>query len=52
MKTIAITALIGTLVAIPFLIGKKKPVPVPVEKSNRWIDSNPNLRYDVDDLLT
>ncbi len=52
MKTFTITAVLGALVAIPFIFGHRKPkvVPIAATENPRQLDSN--LRYDVDDFVT
>jgi hypothetical protein len=54
MKTFTISALLGALVAIPFIVGKRKPqvLPVAVESRNNLREVDSNLRYDIDDFLT
>jgi hypothetical protein len=53
MKFVTLTAMLGALVAIPFILGHRKPnvIPLPVRqgKNNRELETN--LRYDVDDFL-
>ena len=52
MKTVAITAVIGALVAIPLIFGRRKPelIPIRIDDKPRQLDAN--LRYDVDDFLS
>jgi hypothetical protein len=52
MKTVAITAVVGALVAIPFLFGRRKPEALPIRINDDPRQLNANLRYDVDDFLT
>ena len=56
MKTIimSITAIAGTLVAIPLLLGRRKPQVVTVATKPSYLpnEHEMDLRYDVDDFLT
>jgi hypothetical protein len=51
MKTFGITALLGVLVALPFILGQRKPqiVPITVKEKPRL---ETDLRYDIEDFLT
>lgn len=51
MKTFTITALLGALVALPFVFSCRKPEIVPVKADNSYGDGDTNLRYDVDDFI-
>jgi hypothetical protein len=53
MRTFTISALLGALVAIPFIVGKRKPeiLTVAVESRNTAREYDTNLRYDIDDFL-
>jgi hypothetical protein len=52
MKIFTITAVVGALVAIPFIFGKRKAqfIPIAVNEKPRQLDIN--VRYDVDDFVT
>ncbi|MEK7251050.1 MAG: hypothetical protein AAB209_11590 [Bacteroidota bacterium] len=52
MKALTITAVLGTLVAIPFIFGRRKPEVVPIIASENPRQLDTNLRYDVDDFFT
>jgi len=54
MKFVTITAVLGALVAIPFIFGRRKPeaIPVTVQRGRIPTERDTNLRYDVDDFLT
>lgn len=54
MKFVTITAVLGALVALPFIFGRRKPEPIPVavQRGRMPTESDINLRYDVDDFLT
>lgn len=53
MKTVTITAIVGALVALPFIFSRRKPeaIPVTIKSNNNGRDLEANLRYDVDDFL-
>lgn len=52
MKTVAITALVGALVALPLIFGRRKPEVLPIRINDDRRQTDANLRYDVDDFLT
>ncbi len=52
MKALTITAVLGALVAIPFIFARRKPEVVPIKTSEKPQQLDTNLRYDVDDFLT
>ncbi|MBI5472598.1 MAG: hypothetical protein HY961_09660 [Ignavibacteriae bacterium] len=49
MRIIAIAAVLGAIVAMPFIFGTKKTELIPVKKSEDSKESD--LRYDVNDLV-
>ena len=55
MKIVTITAVLGALVAIPFIFGRKETQVVPATigaQHSYGSERETNLRYDVDDFLT
>lgn len=52
MKAVAITAVLGALVAIPLIFGRRKPEALPIKANDKPRQLDANLRYDVDDFLT
>ncbi len=53
MKAMTLTAVMALLVAIPFIIGKKRLQPIQVNGENAGTElTDENLRYDIDDFLT
>ena len=50
MKAFGITALIGALLAIPFILVRCKSEVARVNGNDRLQDTN--LRYDIDDFIT
>ncbi len=54
MKALTISALIGALVAIPFMFRRRIPQvePVKIKYGTRLRQLDENIRYDVDDFLT
>ncbi len=50
MKTLTISALIATLLAVPFLLRRRALVSIPVNTGGPAAAAN--LRYDTSDLLT
>lgn len=54
MKTVAITAMLGALIAIPFLMRRRNPALLPVVENGFRLPPvlDSDLRYDVSDFLT
>jgi len=53
MRTFGITALLGLLVTLPLIFGRRNPAVVPIRQGEKGVRENEtNLRYDVDDFLT
>lgn len=54
MKHVTISAMLGVLIAIPFIFGREKPeiIPLAADAKQNSNDRETNLRYDVDDFLT
>jgi hypothetical protein len=52
MKTFTITAVLGALVAIPFLFGRRKSQVVPISGNEKPRQLDSDVRYDVDDFLS
>jgi hypothetical protein len=51
MKTLTISALLGALVALPLILGRRTPAAVPVKAVHTPGERDANVRYDVDDFL-
>lgn len=54
MKTVAITALLGAIFALPIILGRRNVVAVRVEgqAARKTGERDTNLLYDVDDFVT
>ena len=52
MKAVAISAFLGVLVAIPFLLGNRRATAVPQPAVSLKHRFDTNFRYDVDDFFT
>jgi len=52
MKTVTVTAIMTLLVAIPFLIWRRRPDPIQVGGRLSEGHREEDLRYDIDDFVT
>ena len=52
MKTATLTALIALIVAIPFVLRKRKWQRIPIAVDKDHLLSDVDLRYDINDLLS
>jgi hypothetical protein len=51
MKTITFTAVVSVLMAIPFMLRKRRPQPIPLKAGSGTITDEAR-RYAIDDFLT
>jgi hypothetical protein len=52
MRALAITAVLGVLVALPLLFSRRQPEVAAIKAGGNPKQVDSNLRYDVDDFLT
>lgn len=51
MKPVALTAIMAILVTLPLILGKKKPVLVPMREPAGSRPNDEDRRYDIEDFL-
>lgn len=51
MKALTLTAIVGVLVAIPFIVARRSHTLVPVRLTTDKRATNENLLYDVNDFI-
>lgn len=51
MKALTLTAIVGALVAIPFIVARRSHTLVPVRLTTDKRATNENLLYDVNDFI-
>lgn len=51
MKAVTMTAIMAVLVTIPLILGKRKPVPLPIREQRRRKPDDEDRRYDIEDFL-